>query len=541
MSILSVSNLSHSYGGREILENVNFRLLKGEHVGLIGPNGEGKSSFMNIVTGKLIPDNGNIEWAKYVKVGYLDQLASYDKDVTVREVLQDAFLDLFEKEARINELYMNMGDVSEEELNDMMEEVGILQDIIESRDFYSIDAKIDELANSMGLIDLGLDTKFAGLSGGQRSKVLLSKLLLEKPDILMLDEPTNYLDEEQIEWLRRYLQNYENAFLLISHDIEFLDSVINLIYHVENKELNRYVGNYSEFERLYELKQKQIENAYKKQQQEIKRLEDFVARNKANIATRNMAMSRQKILDKMDRIELQREKPDPEFNFKESGSTSRLIFETKELVIGYNKENPLTKPLNLRMDRGDRIVITGMNGLGKTTLVRTILGEIPPLSGEIHFGQNLNIGYFKQEEIYDKQTAIEDFWDTFPSLLQNEVRAALAKCGLTTEQYESQVKVLSGGEKAKLRLCKVINKSTNIVILDEPTNHLDQAAKEELKRALKAYNGGIFLISHEKAFYEDVASNVWDMEEFSLLFNWQNCPFVKKLKYVIIENIIQNE
>ncbi len=518
MSILSVSNLSHSYGGREILENVNFRLLKGEHVGLIGPNGEGKSSFMNIITGKLIPDNGTIEWAKYVKVGYLDQLASYDKDVTIREVLQDAFLDLFEKEERINELYMEMADASEEELIDMMEEVGILQEIIESRDFYAIDAKIDELSHSMGIIDFGLDTKFSDLSGGQRSKVLLSKLLLEKPDILMLDEPTNYLDEEQIEWLRRYLQNYENAFLLISHDIEFLDSVINLIYHVENKELNRYVGNYSEFERLYELKRKQIENAYKKQQQEIKRLEDFVARNKANIATRNMAMSRQKNLDKMDRIELQREKPDPEFNFKEIGSTSRLIFETKDLVIGYDKDNPLTKPLNLRMDRGDRIVIIGMNGLGKTTLVRTILGEIPPLSGEIHYGQNLNIGYFKQEESYDKQTAIEDFWDAFPSLLQNEVRAALSKCGLTTEQYESQVKVLSGGEKAKLRLCKVINKATNIIMLDEPTNHLDQVSKEELKRALKEYNGGIFLISHEKAFYEEVASNIWDMEEFSLLF-----------------------
>ncbi|MFM1564826.1 ABC-F family ATP-binding cassette domain-containing protein [Helcococcus ovis] len=518
MSILTVSNLNHSYGGREILENVNFRLLKGEHVGLIGPNGEGKSSFMNIITGKLIPDTGTIEWAKFVKVGYLDQLASYEKDVTVREVLQDAFSDLFEKEARINELYMNMEDASEDELNDMMEEVGILQDIIEHRDFYVIDSKIDELANNMGIVELGLDTPFKDLSGGQRSKVLLCKLLLEKPDILMLDEPTNYLDETQIEWLRRYLQEYENAFILISHDIEFLDSVINLIYHVENKELNRYVGNYSEFERLHELKLKQIENAYKKQQQEIKRLEDFVARNKANIATRNMAMSRQKMLDKMDRIELQREKPDPEFVFKEIGSTSRLIFETKDLVIGYDAEKPLTVPLNLRMERGDRIAITGMNGLGKTTLVKTLLGEIKPLSGEIHFGQNLHIGYFKQEETYGNQTAIDDVWDAFPSLLQNEVRAALAKCGLTTEQYESQVKVLSGGEKAKVRLCKVINKPTNIVMLDEPTNHLDNAAKDELKRALKEYNGGIFLISHEKAFYEDIATTVWNMEEFSLLF-----------------------
>lgn len=519
MSILTVSNLYHSYGGREILENVNFRLLKGEHVGLVGPNGEGKSSFMNIITGKLIPDNGSIEWAKYVKVGYLDQLASYEKDVTIREVLQDAYSDLFEKELRINEIYIKMADATEDELNEMMEEVGLLQDIIETRDFYVIDSKIDEIANSMGIVDLGLDTKFQDLSGGQRSKVLLCKLLLEKPDILMLDEPTNYLDEIQIEWLRRYLQEYENAFILISHDIEFLNSVINLIYHIENKELNRYVGDYSEFERLHELKLKQIENAYKKQQQEIRRLEDFVARNKANVATRNMAMSRQKLLDKMDRIELQREKPDPEFYFKEIGSTSKLIFETKDLVIGYDKETPLTKPLNLRMERGDRIAITGMNGLGKTTLVKTILGEIKPLSGEIHFGQNLHIGYFMQEETYGSQTAIEEIWDEFPSLLQNGVRAALAKCGLTTEQYESQVKVLSGGEKAKVRLCKVMNKPTNVIMLDEPTNHLDNQAKDELKRSLQEYNGGIFLISHEKGFYDEISTKIWDMEEFSTMFN----------------------
>lgn len=517
MSILTVSNLNHSYGGREILNDVNFRLLKGEHVGLVGPNGEGKSSFMNIITGKLIPDDGNIEWAKYVKVGYLDQLASYEKDVTVKEVLQDAFADLFEKEARINEIYMSMGDASQEEMDQMMVEVGILQDIIETRDFYVIDAKIDDISRAMSIDSLGLDTKFKDLSGGQRSRVLLAKLLLEKPDILMLDEPTNYLDEEHIEWLKRYLQEYENAFILISHDIEFLNSVINLIYHVENKELNRYVGDYSEFERMRELKIKQVEQAYKKQQQEIRELEDFVQRNKARVATRNMAMSRKKILDKMDKIELVKEKPKPEFDFKEIGSTSKLIFETKDLVIGYDPEKPLTKPLNLRMERGDRIAITGPNGLGKTTLINTILGKIKPLSGEIHFGQNLHIGYFQQEENYANQTAIEEVWNAFPSMLQNEVRAVLAKCGLTTDHIESQVKVLSGGEKAKVRLCKVINKPTNIVMLDEPTNHLDNDAKDELKRALKDYKGGIFLISHEREFYKDVASEIWEMEEFSLL------------------------
>lgn len=515
MSILTVTDLNHSYGGREILNHVNFRLLKGEHVGLIGPNGEGKSSFMNIITGKLIPDQGSIEWAKYVKVGYLDQLASYGKDATIREVLQDAFADLFEKEQRIQELYMTMVDASEDELNEMMEEVGLLQEIIEHRDFYIINAKIDEIARAFDLDHLGLDTPFQELSGGQRSKVLLCKLLLEKPDILLLDEPTNYLDEEHIEWLRRYLQNYENAFLLISHDVPFLDSVINLVYHVENKELHRYVGDYSEFERMRELKIKQHEQAYKKQQQEIKELEDFVQRNKARVATRNMAMSRQKKLDKMDKIERIRERPKPEFTFKQTGAPSKLIFETKDLVIGYDK--PLTKPMNLRMERGDRIAIVGANGLGKTTLVNTILGFIPALSGTIHEGQNLAIGHFKQEEEYENQTALEEMWDAFPSMLQYEVRAALAKCGLTTDHIESKMHVLSGGEKAKVRLCKVLNQPTNILMLDEPTNHLDTEAKKELIRALKEYNGGIFLISHEREFYEEIATEVWRMEDFSCL------------------------
>lgn len=515
MSILTVKNLNHSYGGREILNDINIRLLKGEHVGLVGPNGEGKSSFINIVTGRLVPDQGSIEWAKYVKIGYLDQMASYDKDVTIREVLQDAFADLYEKEARINEIYMAMGEASESELDAMMEEVGILQDIIEHRDFYIVDSKVEEIAQYMGINELGLDTQFKELSGGQRSKVLLCKLLLEKPDVLMLDEPTNYLDEQNIEWLRKYLQEYENAFILVSHDIPFLNSVVNLIYHVENKEMTRYVGDYDNFVKMRDLKIRQVEAAYKKQQSEIRELEDFVQRNKARIATRNMAMSRKKMLDKMEKIELIKEKPKPEFNFKQTGSTSKLIFETKDLVIGYDEA--LTKPLNLRMERGDRIAIVGQNGLGKTTLIKTILGDIEPISGEINFGQNLHIGYFQQEENYGEQTAIDEIWDAFPSLQQFEVRAALAKCGLTTDQYESKVKVLSGGEKAKVRLCKVMNKATNILMLDEPTNHIDVDAKEELIRALKEYNGGIFLISHEREFYREIATDIWNMEDFSLL------------------------
>ena len=346
MSILTVKNLSHSFGGRQILKDVNFRLLKGEHIGLVGPNGEGKSTFLNLVTGKLEAEEGNIEWAKRVRIGYLDQHSVIGADMTVRDVLKSAFSYLFEVESELNDIYMKMGELSGQELDNIMMDAAELQELLETNDFYMIDSKIDEISHNMGIKEW-LDRPAFDLSGGQRSKILLAKLLLEKPDILLLDEPTNYLDEEHINWLRRYLQNYENAFILISHDISFLNSVINLIYHVENCEVNRYVGDYDEFLRLKELKQRQIEAAYKKQQQEIQELEDFVQRNKARVATRNMAMSRQKKLDKMEKIELVREKPKPEFYFETAPSTSRLIFETEDLVIGYDK--PISKPLNLRM------------------------------------------------------------------------------------------------------------------------------------------------------------------------------------------------
>lgn len=514
MSILNVTNLSHGFGDRAIFNNVSFRLLKGEHVGFIGANGEGKSTFMNIVTGKLQPDEGKIEWAKNVRVGYLDQHIVLEKGMTIRDVLKSAFSYLFDMEASMNEMYGKMGDATPEELETLMEETGTIQDLLDSHDFYIIDAKVDEVGRALGLEDIGFDKDVTELSGGQRTKVLLGKLLLEKPDILLLDEPTNYLDVQHIEWLKRYLIDYENAFILISHDIPFLNSVINLIYHVENQEINRYVGDYDKFQEIYAMKKAQLEAAYKKQQQEIDELKDFVARNKARVSTRNMAMSRQKKLDKMEIIELAKEKPKPEFNFKEARASSRYIFKTEDLVIGYDE--PLSKPLNLEMERGQKIVLTGANGIGKTTLLKSILGLIPPLSGKVELGDYLSIGYFEQEKKYENNiSCIDEIWAEFPSFNQYEVRSALAKCGLTTKHIESMVKVLSGGEQAKVRLCKLINRESNILLLDEPTNHLDVDAKDELKRALKAYKGSILLICHEPEFYEGLATDVWNCETWT--------------------------
>lgn len=514
MSILNVENLSHGFGDRTIFNSVSFRLLKGEHIGLVGANGEGKSTFMNIITGTLVPDEGKVEWAKNVRIGYLDQHTVLQKGMSVRSVLASAFDFLYVMETRMNDLCDKMGSASETELEHYMEELGTIQDLLTQHDFYLIDAKIDEVARAIGLMDVGLDTDVTDLSGGQRTKVLLAKLLLEKPDILLLDEPTNYLDANHIEWLKRYLQEYENAFILISHDIPFLNSVVNIIYHMENTQLDRYVGDYDKFQEVYAVKKSQQEAAYNRQQKEIAELKDFVARNKSRVATRNMAMSRQKKLDKMEIIERVSERPKPEFHFQEARTSGRYIFTTKSLVIGY--EEALSKPLNISMERGQRIVLTGANGIGKTTLLKSILGLIQPLNGGVELGDYLEIGYFEQEmDPSVTTTCIEEIWKGFPSYTQYEVRSALAKCGLTTKHIESKVKVLSGGEQAKVRLCKLINKKTNVLLLDEPTNHLDTDAKTELRRALTAYKGSILMVCHEPDFYDGLATAVWDCSKWS--------------------------
>lgn len=510
MSILEVKNLSHGFGDRAIFENVSFRLLKGEHIGLVGANGEGKSTFMSIVTGKLQPDEGKVEWSKYVTAGYLDQHAVLEKGMTVRDVLRTAFDELFKTEERINKIYMSMAEEGAD-VDALMEEVGELQDRLETRDFYTLDAKIDEVARALGVMDFGMDTDVTDLSGGQRTKILLAKLLLEKPDILLLDEPTNYLDAEHIAWLKRYLQEYENAFVLISHDIPFLNDVINIVYHFENQDLVRYAGDYDNFQSVYAMKKAQLEAAYERQQKEIADLQDFVNRNKARVATRNMAMSRQKKLDKMEIIELQAEKPKPEFHFKESRTPGRFIFQTKDLVIGY--DSPLTKsPLNLTFERNQKVAIVGANGIGKTTLLKSLLGIIQPLEGEVETGDFIDLGYFEQEAEGSRQTPLEAVWDAFPALNQAEVRAALAKCGLTSKHIESQIQVLSGGEQAKVRFCLLMNRENNVLVLDEPTNHLDVDAKDELKRALQAFKGSVLMVCHEPEFYEGW-TDIWDFNE----------------------------
>ena len=513
MSILNVENVTHGFGGREILDNASFRLLKGEHIGLVGANGEGKSTFLNIITGKLTPDSGKVEWCRHITTGYLDQYSTLEKGKTIRDVLRDAFKYLTDLEAEMLSIYEKMADASDSEISDMMEEVGDIQDILDTSGYYIIDSKISECANGLGLNEIGLGRDVTELSGGQRAKVLLAKLLLENPMILILDEPTNFLDENHIIWLKNFLKNYENAFILVSHDIPFLNEVVNVIYHIENCVLTRYTGDYHNFERMYELKKRQIEQAYNKQQKEIADLEEFVAKNKARAATATLARSRQRQLDKMEIITLTPEKVKPTFAFKTARTPGRVVIEAKDLVLGYNE--PLTSPINLIIERNKKIAVKGTNGIGKSTLMKTLLGIIPPYKGSVNRDQFVQEGYFEQEEVASDKTALQEIWDEYPAMTNAEVRAALAKCGLTTEHITSQMKVLSGGENAKVRLCRLMLKEVNLLVLDEPTNHLDVMAKEELKKAVAEFRGTVLLVSHEPEFYESVVDEVINLENVS--------------------------
>jgi ATPase subunit of ABC transporter with duplicated ATPase domains len=514
MSVLTVENVTHGFGARRILEDASFRLQKGEHVGLIGANGEGKSTFLNIITGQLTPDEGKVEWSSRVKVGYLDQHTKLAKGRTIRDILREAFQRMYDLEAEALSLYDKMGEVTPEELEQMMEDVGEIQDVLDHGGFYMIDAKIEEVANGLGLGDIGLDRDVADLSGGQRTKVLLTKLLLENPTIMILDEPTNYLDVDHIEWLKKYLINFENSFILVSHDIPFLNEVINVVYHVENTVLTRYTGDYDQFQQMHAVKKSQEIRAFERQQQEVDRLEDFIARNKARVATRGMANSRQKRLDKMEVLEKPREKPKPTFQFREARTPGRFVVDGSALVLGYDE--PLTRAVDISLERGQKVAIRGVNGLGKSTLLKTMLGMIPAYAGKVVLGEYLFPGYFEQESSRNNSnTALEEIWQDYPGLTNYEVRGALARCGLTNEHITSQMMVLSGGENAKVRLCKLMLKDINWLVLDEPTNHLDMEAKTELKRALKEYKGTILLVCHEPDFYEDWVTAIWNVEDWT--------------------------
>ena len=490
MTAIRTENLNISYGNLDIVKDLNINIPKGKITTIIGANGCGKSTILKTIARIITPKSGDI----YINETNIKEQSSKDLAKTMAVLPQSPQAP---KGLTVEEL--------------------IAYGRFPHQKGFGKLKKDDEDIITWALEVTGIKEfrhrPIEALSGGQRSKVLLTKLLLENPMILILDEPTNYLDEQHINWLINFLKNYDNAFILVSHDITFLNQVINVIYHLEDGILTRYKGDYNYYIQQIELKKRQQEASYQKQQKEIADLEDFIARNKARVATRNMASSRQKKLDKMDLIAKPKEKIKPTFSFLEARTPGKVLFECKDLVIGYN--SPLTKPMNIIFERNKKIAIKGVNGLGKTTLLKTLIGMQTPYSGIVEKDPYVEIGFFKQEEAAINKTALEYIWDEFPDRNNGEIRSMLAKCGLTTEHIQSLMKVLSGGENAKVRLCKIMNREANILVLDEPTNHLDVDAKASLQTAIKAFKGAVILVSHEPEFYLPIVDEVINLEECS--------------------------
>lgn len=511
MSILNVENLSHSFGDKVIFKNISFRLLRGEKIGLVGANGAGKTTLFNMLTGRLLPDEGIIKWSNTSRIGYLDQHSELPAGMSIRDILRTAFTELYDLEEQIQSLSNKLADLDEVDADRVLRRIGDMQDKLYSSEFFRIDSLIDTMSAGLGIDALGMNFEACRLSGGQKTKVLLARLLLSSPDLLLLDEPTNYLDREHIVWLTDYLTNYKNSFIVISHDTGFLNDIVNVIYHLQFASIKRYQGNYNTFLKLKDEEEKRYISEYRNQQEEIKRLEQFVRSNIVRAATTKRAQSRQKKLEKMERLEKPKTLIRPYFSFRNCREPGRLIFESNDLDIGYSY--PLMKDINLKLTRGEKIAVSGCNGIGKTTLLKTIMGITPKLGGSISYGEHLRPVYYEQEFYYKNQiTPMDEIWREYPELTKKEIRKALAQCGLREEHVLESMCQLSGGEQSKVRLCKLILKPSNWLILDEPTNHLDVDSKEALKESLNAFQGTVLLVCHESEFYEDWVTGVWNME-----------------------------
>ena len=504
MSLLEIKNLTHSFGETLLYRNASFSLNKGEHIGIVGQNGTGKSTLIKICTGEIVPDNGRIIWQPDICIGYLDQYAEINHNMTMRDFLKSAFSNLYQLEEQMAILYEKAATGDSGALNLAAQ----YQEQLEYHNFYSIDSTIEQVANGLGLLSIGLDHLIGQMSGGQRAKVILAKLLLEKPEVLLLDEPTNFLDKNHVTWLAEYLSTLENAFMVISHDYEFLDKIANRICDIDNNTITKYYGIYSEFLRKKTLLREDYVRQYTVQQKEIKKTEEFIRKNIAGRKSK-MACGRKKQLDRMEKMEaLDQKEIKPIFRFSTLPLTNTEHLLVKQLSIGYYY--PLLSNLRFSIQGGQKVIITGFNGIGKSTLLKTLTGQISALQGHYKFSEQVTFGYFEQDLIWDdmRQSPIQIIANAFPKLAMKEVRKHLAQCGISSKHAMQPIETLSGGEQAKVKMCLLTLTPCNFLIMDEPTNHLDIQAKEALKTAILEFQGTVLLVSHEEAFYRDWAQRV---------------------------------
>lgn len=511
MSILEIRNLTHRYDDRYLFSEANLSINNGEHLGIVGLNGAGKTTFINIIAGKLSQDDGEVLKAQNMRWGYLDQHADIDRSLTVMEYLRDAFSYLYIINEKLETLYAKMGEVSDpDELDKLINKSSRFQEELDNSGFYDLDSKIKRVAGGLGIANIGYDSPISRLSGGERAKLMLTKLLLEEVDIMLLDEPTNFLDIEHIDWLIKYLNGYKKTFMVISHDTDFLDGVCKGIINIENGNIKKYSGNYTEFSKQREMNAKQYEESYLRQQAEIKKMKEYIAKNGARAATAGMANSRKKMLDRIEVMQKPTVIYDATFNFPYIPLNSKDFLIIKGLEVGYDKA--LIPPIDIHMSSQDKLWIRGTNGVGKTTFIKTITRKISALKGTFQYHIATKIALLNQELDFENgnMTAMQYYNEAFPRANVKEQRGELAKVGLIGELAQKPISNMSGGEQVRTKLSVLCNTPSNLLILDEPTNHLDVRAKEALKKALIEYEGAIILVSHEKDFAGEICNKIFD-------------------------------
>jgi len=505
MGLLDIMEITHSFGDNCLYRDASFSLFKGEHMGIVGHNGTGKTTLLNTIIGNLIPDSGRIVWQRNVRYGYLDQYARIDNNVSVFSYLKTAFHELYESEAELIRIY---GEMAEDSSIDLIAKASCIQEHLENSGFYDLETTILKIANGLGVTALGMDSVLCELSGGQRAKVIFAKLLLEQPDVLLLDEPTNFLDKEHIAWLTGYLREFEGAYIVISHDYAFLDKITNCICNIEFGTITKYYGNFTKFLEIKDIKSESYVREYQAQQVKIKKYEDYIAKNGARASTANSAKSRQKMLDRIDKIELPKTMQKPAFQFTSLPISTQRTLVVKDLKIGYT--DPLLPKMNFTIAAGQKVVITGFNGIGKSTLIKTLIRQVPAISGDFRFADNVKAAYYEQDLQWENpgRTPVQIIAEKFSRLSESQIRKHLAQCGIQAKNVMQPVSSLSGGEQSKVKICMLMLTKANLLILDEPTNHLDVDAKDALRNELIKWQGNIILVTHEPSFYENWADKV---------------------------------
>lgn len=516
MILLQLNDISKSFDGEDIFTEVDFEVKTGERIGVVGRNGAGKSTLMKIIAGVEGYDSGHISKIKNLKMGYLTQQMTLNSTATVFEEMSKPFEHIKNMENLIKEetdwLAQHTNEYETKTYQEHMERYESLTNRFEQLEGYQYESKIKTVLHGLNFTESDFNKPINDFSGGQKTRLSLAQMLLNEPDLLLLDEPTNHLDLETTKWLEDYLKYFKGAIIIISHDRYFLDKIVTQIYDVALGDVKRYVGNYEQFiEQRDQYYEKRMQE-YEKQQEEIQKLETFVDKNITRASTSGMAKSRRKTLEKMERIDkpmIDARSANIQFGFERN--TGNDVMHIRDLKIGY--DSPITQPINIEVFKGDHIAVIGPNGVGKTTLIKTIADKQNKLGGEITFGANLQIGYYdqKQAEFKSNKTILDYVWDQYPTMNEKDVRAVLGRFLFVQEDVKKIINDLSGGEKARLQLALLMLQKDNVLILDEPTNHLDIDSKEMLEQALKHFEGTIIFVSHDRYFINQLANKVFDL------------------------------